>query len=466
MSLHKGTTLSSSLDKIPKLESSSGWVNWKAEIIDQLGIGGYGDLLSRNKHKPEQGILSIDVHAQRVEAWQQRQDIACSIIRRACGNTATALLNEKMEAKTLNEQAKAFMAALEERFKPTGTVVFQRLHDTYLETTLASSKGGVTEYATELRRARDDLGKLHKSLVIPEPLLVNRFLKGLGLNFNQFCSSIHQMWELLPATEGDAPKTNYLTFEHAVLLAEKAENSLKHAQPQEQPVVLATYHKQRNPSKRPRGSGDECNTCKKMGRRSYFHTEDQCYILYPEKKEAIMAEIAQRRKRRETECPKGDTPGPSANILFVPPTNIGFHAFVQYQRPTIAATTSRNSPLLKNWILDTGANFHVSCNKGFFIKDTLRAHKGKSISGYGGLTNAPKLIGTAMIPCRSGNSVVCITLKDCLYDLKAACNVVSYNLLHKAGASFKLIDNGFEIATSMGPVQCLANHVLYWFLLI
>ena len=46
------------LDKIKKLESTIGWIEFNKQIRLYLSMNGYGDLFKRNAKKPEQGALS------------------------------------------------------------------------------------------------------------------------------------------------------------------------------------------------------------------------------------------------------------------------------------------------------------------------------------------------------------------------------------------------------------------------
>ncbi|ENH75793.1 hypothetical protein FOC1_h10017727, partial [Fusarium oxysporum f. sp. cubense race 1] len=49
MSLSQGLlNLVDSSGTIPKLEQTSQWLTWKREMLDLLGMCGYGDLLTRN----------------------------------------------------------------------------------------------------------------------------------------------------------------------------------------------------------------------------------------------------------------------------------------------------------------------------------------------------------------------------------------------------------------------------------
>src|SRR5947207_14613061 len=68
---------------------------------------------------------------------------------------------------------------LKKRFRPTGSAIFQHLDRRYHELTLAECKG-VSDFAENLREARNELLELDKTCVIGEPHFVNKFLAGLG----------------------------------------------------------------------------------------------------------------------------------------------------------------------------------------------------------------------------------------------------------------------------------------------
>jgi hypothetical protein len=466
--------LSVSLEQIKKLESPSGWVTWKRDITDALGIGGYKDLLGRNKDAPAAVGLTPEVHYTRQELWMSRQETACSIVLKCCGYNAATLLQATQADGTpkVEERLHLYLETLEKRYQPTGSAILQSLDASYLETTLAECKGGVSEYAERLRKARSELEQLDPDLVIPEPLFVNRFLRGLGPNFTTFLTSFCQMNSLLPVRNtAGIITTEGVTFDTAVMSAEadEANQRLQNTAP----TALVVRHQEKGRSSGPPPT-TTCNHCKKP-----YHVEANCWTKHPEKEAPAKAA---RKKAREAlklalndrySANNSDNLGTTAAVTFCAPTNLPSGSDTGYVPPTecgvhmfpvmnsIVAAAAAGGPLVNNWILDNGANQHVSCHQGFFAPGTLRPYKGSAVTGYGNKQH-PTKVGTAIILCLSGTKVIYLALSNCLFDPKAGCNLISYSQLKKAGASYKLVDNGFEIITQDGPIHAKEVHGLYW----
>jgi hypothetical protein len=171
------------LDKIRKLESTTGWIEFNKQIRLYLSMNGYGDLLKRNAKRPEQGTLSEAAYETKLDTWLDKQERACSIIRSRLGYNATR------EVKEI-ENADEILTKLQKRFRPTGSAVYQYLERRYQEVTLDTCKG-VMNYAEKLREARTEIMELNPDYTISEISLVSKFLTGLGPDYDIFLTSFH-----------------------------------------------------------------------------------------------------------------------------------------------------------------------------------------------------------------------------------------------------------------------------------
>jgi hypothetical protein len=100
-------------------------VTWKRDITDALGIGGYKDLLGRNKDAPAAVGLTPEVHYTRQEFWMSRQETACSIVLKCCGDNAATLLQATQADGTpkVEERLHLYLETLEKRYQPTGSAI-------------------------------------------------------------------------------------------------------------------------------------------------------------------------------------------------------------------------------------------------------------------------------------------------------------------------------------------------------
>ncbi|KAG5962238.1 hypothetical protein E4U56_003442 [Claviceps arundinis] len=244
------------------------------------------------------------------------------------------------------------------------------------------------------------------------------------------------------------------------MLVEKQEQHLNERVTQVSAMALNAH--------KPRSRGPRyCDHCKKP-----THYTDSCFIKFPEKKKAFDDRRARRdgqkanhqgpaRDNQATipQQPLPDTTAP-AMTAWVPPTEVGFYSCVSSIIGTAAA--ANKSPLLQNWILDSGASQHISCQLGYFAKDTLRKYTGPATCGYGGSLNMALQVGTAILPCRPGTKLIYLSLPNTLYDPNAACNLVSYSQLKANGTRIEQHEQGFVLITDSGRVIAQESSGIYW----
>jgi gag-polypeptide of LTR copia-type len=211
-------TLGGSLQNIAKLESSIGWTKFNREIRDYLTMNGFGDLLGRNKDAPAQGTLTPEAYATKQESWLDKQERAIAIVHSRCGYNA----RDEIKGKTVLNDV---LLALQKRYRPTGSAIFQQLDHRYYDLTLADCKN-VSDFAEKLREARNELLELDATCLIGEPHFVNKFLTGLGSSFDIFLTSFYQNHALiLVRDKNKAVTTAAVTFEEAFIAAEKEEQN-------------------------------------------------------------------------------------------------------------------------------------------------------------------------------------------------------------------------------------------------
>ncbi|KAF2400566.1 hypothetical protein EJ06DRAFT_476200, partial [Trichodelitschia bisporula] len=88
-------------------------------------------------------------------------------------------------------------ATLEQHYKPSGSAYFRDLDRKYQELRLADCKD-VTDFAQRLGHAYHELVALDASVELSEHFLVNKFLNGLGEDYDNFITAFEQNHCLLP----------------------------------------------------------------------------------------------------------------------------------------------------------------------------------------------------------------------------------------------------------------------------
>ena len=208
---------STQLEQIPLLEGPCGYMKWKQKMEDWLGLYGYGKLLSEQTVQPtRREHESNNEYLTRIDTWEEKQERGYAAIRSRCG------LNAREELKGVN-QVDAALAKLKSRFQPKGSAIFQQLDQNYANLTLEHCKS-VSEFAEKLRTARNEIHLLDETCKISEPHFVNRFLTGLGDNYNVFLTSFYQNNQLIPERDAQNVITkDAVTFDETVIAAEKEE---------------------------------------------------------------------------------------------------------------------------------------------------------------------------------------------------------------------------------------------------
>ena len=207
--------VATALSVIPRLEGPHHWIQWHQDMVDLIKIQGHGKLLSREKDSPQSRAEEAeDVQAERLDTWADLQERVCAWIRNRLGH------NAREHIKDDPDNASALLLKLKARYRPTGSAVFQDLDLTYASITLATS-ASVSEYAERLRRARNEILALDATCVIGEPLFINKFLTGLGPDYDTFLTAFYQSYSLLlerDATTSAITKAS-VTFDTAFMKA-------------------------------------------------------------------------------------------------------------------------------------------------------------------------------------------------------------------------------------------------------
>lgn len=251
------------LANIPKLESTAGWINWSREMKDHLTMSGYGDLFKRNKDKPT-GTSAATV--EKIDNWLSKQERACGAVLNRLGYNAREQVKDK---ETVSEM----FGELEKRFKPKGSAVFQELDRRYNSLALDQCSG-VMNFAERLREAQSELLQLDETCKIGTPQFINKFLTGLGPEYEVFLTAFYQNHNLLPerGPNGEITKPA-VTFEVALAAAEQEEMNIQ--QRERAKTQTALLARMRGPGKD--RVAQTCGHCNKPG-----HTKAGCFGLHPD----------------------------------------------------------------------------------------------------------------------------------------------------------------------------------------
>ncbi|KAI8397508.1 hypothetical protein FOFC_20780 [Fusarium oxysporum] len=385
------------LASIPKLESTAEWINWDREMKDHLTVSGYGDLFKRNKEKPTgAGAETIE----KIDNWLSKQERACGAVLNRLGYNAREQVKNK---ETVTEM----FSELEKRFKPKGSAVFQELDRRYNTLTLDQCSG-VMNFAERLREAQSELLQLDETCKIGRPQFINKFLTGLGPEYEVFLTAFYQNHNLLPerGPNGEVTKPA-VTFEIALSAAEQEEMNLQQREKDkiQQTALLARAH-----SNRKDRTIQTCDHCNKPG-----HTKAGCFGLHPDLLEEFRKKRTFRNERRETKLGKRkeNSSPPQLDENYTAAVSFLNTAFISFQ-PQFGLAASEPSKLLERiHVLDSGASSHTFCHRQNFT--SLEKFTGPAINGIAGSAIMPEGQGTYTLQTIRNNAKGMATFHKALY---------------------------------------------------
>ena len=278
----------------------------------------------------------------------------------------------------------------------------------YIPSDLTSNSG------TGSGLTKNELLKLDLSCKIRDHHFVHQFLSGLGNEYKIFLATFNQTYSpIKTAAADDVAAVKAVTFDEAVMAAEKEEQRMKH---QEEPksAYIGTGTKA-NPDQVTLNV-PYCTHCHKN-----YHTATDCWALHPELKKQ-----SNNKKRRFN--------GGNNQSKRSKPTDDNEDQYNFGGASVHLMASSGQTDLLNLWALDTGCTQHLSHRKQDFI--TMKLYTGWAIQGIGGTTIQPKGVGKVKLGCNIRGRQVIMLLADNLFCPDARINLISVlQLMPKRGVN-------------------------------
>jgi hypothetical protein len=170
------------LSMVPFLDRASDWLDFADGIETFLIINDKLDWLETYEDRPAgNGTLAKE--------WVKRHKFAVYAIR----------ARYNYNAKQLIDGISSYQDALhllERNYRPQGDGTFREYSDTFFTITLADYKN-IEEYTKAVKKLVNQMAKI--GVVIPEPLVVIRYLQGLGLAYSVFYTTLTTNYQILPS---------------------------------------------------------------------------------------------------------------------------------------------------------------------------------------------------------------------------------------------------------------------------
>jgi hypothetical protein len=472
------------LSNIPELkDDGSNWWDFYRRLRECLGMNGYSDIIDESKEpgpRPEQPVLPnnpspqdtadynilqaaylVDVKAydKHLAIWLEKSHRACMAIQSKCAYNNMQKIKEMKRAWQMVDKLRAGREMGSGRLMEL-TTCFYGLH-------LADCES-ISDFSGQLLKVNHGLYDLHPETAFSETQLVLRFLQGLGSGYDIWIQTLTQTAIFITT-----PGMPAITFESVVQKAydeEKRQASNISSTGVNTALLAHSRSNQSSPSKSRRSP---CPWCKKTN-----HPHDECFIKYPHKKAAWDEKKRAAKKRKAEADSKGDTKKAKTDSG-AGSTDQGETAMVMTDATLIAiddqvsgdlappptedqalSAASANTPLVNDWIVDTGCTNHATGTVGHFSSITYGDYG--NCGGIGGSVRF-KGIGTVTIPVPGPNGeTVNFHLTDVKYcPAMGPFNLISISQLFKKKASPVLTEDSISWYVGKLKVNASAKHGLW-----
>ncbi|SLM33937.1 Ribonuclease H-like domain [Lasallia pustulata] len=291
---------------------------------------------------------------QRTEEWEEKQESACAAVKSRLGYNGRELVKNKTQVLEI-------LVEIKKNFRPSDSAAFQDLVQRFDALTLQGC-GSVLDFAEQLRTLYNKLAELGDGCRIPSPFLVNKFISGLGPDYDVFNTAFFQTRSLI-STAADADlgiqAVTAVALDDIIMTAnleeqkQKSRDDTKAFLSSQTNAITTKYAVNPANAKERLQPVSYCNHCDKIG-----HFDEKCFVLHPEMKK-------QPSEKFKAKKDKG-----------------------------------RKRPAAKD-------------RKDFFTD--LRPYHGKPICGIGKATLIPEAVGTLTIPMKINGNKVDFWLSNLLF---------------------------------------------------
>lgn len=449
-----GSASLSSLEKIPKLSGTKGYLAWKRSMRDCLKMLRLWKYVAGTAVEPVVGEPATEAQAassnastdgaqndltkaqtKALNTYRDGVDQACTALRLACaGNAYTRIENL--------ENPCAAWKLLEKTYTPKGAGFLNEACRQLFTLTLANCSSS-EDYVTRFQDAVNNLQSFSSGLILDENILKYFFHANLGSDHESYVERYAQDHEPF-ALDGTAKHSLSEAMEHF-------ENTAVNPKTTGGAVVsMAAVHSAGGRG-RGRGRGGHgggsgrtsnpetvqptangmavvsktvkyCNHCKKP-----YHMESECRVKYPH-----LAAQADQRPRKRPRNDDDSSAKPSGD------NDTAKSAYVAFM-----ACDSPIKEMAKLWVWDCGNSQHISHDRAAFTQLTEKTLA--PIQGIGGALT-PRGIGTVTLSCLDGqgNSRP-FPLFNVLYVPEGGLNLISQGQLQREGCPMKIVPQGIEI---------------------
>lgn len=413
---HKGGY---TLSMVPFLDGANDWLDFLDGIETFLIMNDKLDWLDNHEDRPAgNGALAKE--------WVKRHKFAVYAMR------ARSNYNAKQLIEGISSYQEA-LAILKRNYRPQGDGTFRDYSDTFFTISLADYKS-VEEYTKAVKKLANQMAKM--GVTIPEPLVILRYLQGLGSAYTVFYTTLTTNYQILPGEGNDT-----VDFDTVALKTKSHEKTLR----QQEGVIASvatTMHTAMISQDTRQIEVPYCTHCNKP-----YHNARKCYTLHPELKPKGDNNSKRKKPKRQRVDPGNES---DSSISLV--AHFG-----------MAATSDANSILYTQWIIDTACSRHITHSREHFISYTPIEQSVTMVRGLAGASVSPVGRGTVRIMCKIKGKTRAIKLTDVYHVPDGGVNLVSVDQLFKAGDTVDFSPQSCRIKTKHKVLTATSKNGC-WFL--
>jgi hypothetical protein len=273
-------------------------------------------------------------------------------------------------------------------------------------------------------------------VVIPEPLIVIRYLQGLGSAYSVFYTTLTTNYQILPSNNN-----NTINFDAIALKTKGHKKTLQQQEQQKSAVanVATTAQTAMVSQDTKQIEVPYCTHCNKL-----YHNVRKYYILHPELKNSNSRKRKSKRQRVETDNKSDGSIGLVAHF-------------------GMAATSDTDSLLHTQWIVDTACSRHITHSREHFVSYTLITQSPTVVRGLASASVLLIGMGTVKIRCKIKGKTQAVKLTNVYYIPDGGVNLISVDQLFKVGATVNFSPQYCKIKTK-DKVLTATSRGGCWFL--
>ena len=429
--------------RIPILSGTENWPAFENNLEGQLRIHGWWEILTGDDPKPQaEDFEKKDNYRKELRTWMTVQSKLTGILQLSIDTHIKQRLDQYRDEHrselgewTATDQYKV----LKKLLGVQGFIARRPIAEVIIGANL-SAYSSVKDYGNAILEANKRLTELGEP--IPEWLVSNCFLKGLGRAYNNWVDVVLAEYSTNPV--GADNKMRYPKVQDMVASLLDREITREGGQGLEYKAL----HTNRNRSNNRRGwNSVACTACKGQ------HSKEDCWVRNEEtwnnsapdwmKEKYSTWQEAQRDRKRLNERRNNGNPNPKQD-------NQG-----QDEKGLLAVALLAKDKVSKAmdgaWYLDNGSSYHISNDRSLFTTP-LDTRRKVQITTVGGDRVASQGVGVASIPIQVGGRQGMLNLSDVNYCPDAQHNLMSIGMLERKGCTYQAGNGKLSLYRSTGEL--------------